>query len=209
MTARLSLVLAAVAVALALFGSTPLGGAAGKLIQAVPPFAKTAGFAKQAGNAKTVNGIKAARTPQAGKLVPLNANGKLPASIGAVGPQGPTGPTGPTGPAGAAGAQGPAGAAATKLWAVVHTDGATASLIRSSGAIAATQTNVGFINVTFNQNVDACAYIVTTGLDNFNLPPRGAATADRDPAAPSKVYVQTFDMAGVSKALDYFLAVFC
>ncbi len=91
----------------------------------------------------------------------------------------------------------------------MHTDGANASLIRGSGAIAATQITVGFINVTFNQNVDSCAYLVTTGLDNFNLPPQGGATADRDPAAPSKVYVQTFDLTGTQKALDYFLAVFC
>jgi len=40
--------------------------------------------------------------------------------------------------------------------------------VRSSGATAATQTNPGFINVTFNQNVDTCAYLVTTGLDNYN-----------------------------------------
>jgi hypothetical protein len=206
MRPRLPLILSATALGVALLGSTPLGGAAVQLVRSVPPFAKqagyakTAGFAKQAGNAKAVNGIKAAKTPKPGMLVPLGIDGKLPASVGAVGPQGP---------AGAPGAQGPAGQSATKLWAVVHTDGANASLIRGSGAIAATQSSAGFINVTFNQNVDSCAYLVTTGLDNFNLPPRGGATADRDPAAPSKVYVQTFDLTGAAKALDFFLAVFC
>jgi hypothetical protein len=206
MRPRLTLILSATALGVALLGSTPLGGAAVQLVRSVPPFAKqagyakTAGFATQAGNSKAVNGIKAAKTPKPGMLVPLGLNGKLPASVGAVGRRGP---------AGSPGAQGPAGQSATKLWAVVHTDGTNASLIRGSGAIAATQSSAGFINVTFNQNVDSCAYLVTTGLDNFNLPDRGGATADRDPAAPSKVYVQTFDLTATAKALDFFLAVFC
>jgi len=128
------------------------------------------------------------------------------------GPRGLTGATGATGAAGAAGAQGAEGDKgdpATRLWAVVHTNGTTASLVRSSGATAATQTNPGFINVTFNQNVDTCAYLVTTGLDNFSLPPRGGATADRNPSEPNKVYVQTFNLSGADTPLDYFLAVFC
>ena len=128
---------------------------------------------------------------------------------GRAGPKGPKGANGVQGPAGSPGAQGPAGQSATKLWAVVHTDGTNATLIRGGGATAASQSSPGFINVTFNQNVNSCTYLVTTGLDNFDLPPRGGATADRDPADPSKVYVQTFDLTGTSKALDFFLAVFC
>jgi len=126
--------------------------------------------------------------------------------------RGPRGLTGATGAAGAAGPKGDTGAKgdpATRLWAVVHTDGTTASLVRSSGAIAATQTNPGFINVTFNQNVTTCAYVVTTGLDNFALPPTGGATADRNPPEPNKVYVQTFNSSGTPAVRDYFLAVFC
>lgn len=65
--------------------------------------ADRSGFAKRAGkadvaaaaaNAGTVNGIEASRTPAPNKLLPLDANGKLPSSIGAVGPTGPQGPPG-------------------------------------------------------------------------------------------------------------------
>jgi hypothetical protein len=59
--------------------------------------ATTANFA---GNAGAVNGIQASRTPTPNMLLPLDANGKLPTSIGAVGPTGPAGPAGPAGPVG-------------------------------------------------------------------------------------------------------------
>jgi hypothetical protein len=88
-----------------------------------------AAFAQNAG---AVNGIKASRTPRAGRLVALDRQGKLPASVGpaasggagaqgaagpkgdrgATGPRGargPAGPAGPTGPRGAAGADGVSG----------------------------------------------------------------------------------------------------
>ena len=81
--------------------------------------AEVVSFAKAAGNANTVNKIGASKTPRAGKLVPLNANGKFPASVipasrqivGQAGPAGPQGPQGPAGANGATGAQGPTGAA--------------------------------------------------------------------------------------------------
>jgi hypothetical protein len=87
--------------------------------------AEVVAFAKSAGNANTVNKIGASKTPRAGMLVPLNAKGKLPASVipasrsavGLAGPAGPQGPQGSTGSAGANGATGlqgstgPAGAA--------------------------------------------------------------------------------------------------
>ncbi len=76
--------------------------------------AEVVSFAKSAGNANTVNKIGASKTPRAGMLVPLNANGKFPAGVipasrQAVGQAGPAGPQGLQGPAGAAGAQGPKG----------------------------------------------------------------------------------------------------
>src|SRR2546429_4425168 len=51
--------------------------------------AKSADFAQNAG---AVNAIQASRTPTPNMLLPLDANGKLPSSIGAVGPAGPAGP---------------------------------------------------------------------------------------------------------------------
>jgi hypothetical protein len=68
--------------------------------------ADRSGFAKRAGKADVaaaaadaakVNGIEASRTPTPNKLLPLDANGKLPSSIGAVGPTGPQGPPGVSG----------------------------------------------------------------------------------------------------------------
>jgi hypothetical protein len=59
--------------------------------------AKKAGKAKTANNAGAVNGIQASRTPTPNMLLPLDAKGKLPSSIGAVGPAGPAGPAGVSG----------------------------------------------------------------------------------------------------------------
>ena len=53
--------------------------------------AKSSDFAQNAG---AVNTIQASRTPTPNMLLPLDANGKLPSSIGAVGPAGPPGPIG-------------------------------------------------------------------------------------------------------------------
>ena len=97
MRQRLPLVLSASALLVAVFGATPVGHAAGRVIHAVPPFATRAGFAKFAGtadNAKRLSGHKASRSPKAGDIPVVGANGKLPVSIGAVGPQGPAGPAG-------------------------------------------------------------------------------------------------------------------
>lgn len=114
MRERLPLVLSASALLVAVFGATPVGHAAGRVIHSVPPFAKRATFAKFAGsadNAKRLAGHRASTSPKAGDIPVVGANGKLPASIGAVGPQGPPGTAGSgRGPQGPAGAQGPKGA---------------------------------------------------------------------------------------------------
>ncbi len=110
---RLPLVLSATALVVAVFGSTPVGHAVGS---AIPQFAKSAGYAKQAGNASALNGIKASKQPRPGLLLPLGADGRFPATVGAIGPVGPKGDrgdkgeTGAAGPKGAVGATGPAGA---------------------------------------------------------------------------------------------------
>ena len=119
---RLALVLSATALAVALFGSTPLGQA---VVSAVPPFAKhakTAGYAKNAG---AVNGLKASKRPRAGWLVALGKDGKFPASVGQVGPAGPKGDTGNPGPAGPKGDTGNPGPAGPK--GVAGAKGATGS----------------------------------------------------------------------------------
>ena len=70
---------------------------------------------KRAANADKVDGLHASTTPKAKRLLPLNAQGKLPSSVlpvgtaGAPGPQGPKGDTGATGAKGDTGATGPQG----------------------------------------------------------------------------------------------------
>ena len=118
---QLSLVLSATALLVALLGFTPLGEAAR---DAIPRFARTAGFATNAGK---VNGIKASRIARPGYLVALKANGKFPTSVGQVGPQGPAGPAGPAGTAGPAGAAGATGAAGVSGYEVVTNDGSSSS----------------------------------------------------------------------------------
>jgi len=103
---RLPLVLSVTALAIAVLGSTPAGHA---VVSAVPAFAKKADYADKAGNAFAVNGIKAARKPKPRLLVPLNARGKLPASVLAAGPAGPQGKTGTQGAKGDTGPPGISG----------------------------------------------------------------------------------------------------
>lgn len=93
LTRRLPLVLALVALAVALSGVN-LADAASTVRRAL--------FATNAGK---VNGIQASRTPQAGKLLALDRNRRLPASvIPRSVARGPRGAQGPPGPAGAASA---------------------------------------------------------------------------------------------------------
>jgi hypothetical protein len=102
MKTRLPLVLSTTALLVSLLGSTPLGQAAAGAVAKVVPRAKTADFATNAGK---LNGHRSSTNPKAGQIPVVAANGKLPASIGAVGP------TGQSGPKGDPGSQGPPGLA--------------------------------------------------------------------------------------------------
>ena len=101
MRSRLPLVLSSMALVIAIFGSTPFGRAA---IATAVPLAKRAYLADTAKNAIKVDNIKASRTPTPGMLLPLDASGKLPESIGAVGPKGDKGDKGDKGKTGDSGA---------------------------------------------------------------------------------------------------------
>jgi hypothetical protein len=100
---RLPIILSCVALVVVVLGSTPLGQAA---IDAVPALAKRALVADTAKNALQVNKIKVSRKPTAGMLLPLDATGKFPASVGAIGAAGPAGPQGAKGDKGDAGTSG-------------------------------------------------------------------------------------------------------
>ena len=96
MRSRLPLVLSSMALVIAIFGSTPFGRAA---IATAVPLAKRAYLADTAKNAIKVDNIKASRTPTPGMLLPLDATGKLPESVGAIGPKGDKGDKGDRGAA--------------------------------------------------------------------------------------------------------------
>lgn len=103
---RLPIILSCVAFVVVVLGSTSLGQAA---IDAVPALAKRALVANTAKNALQVNKIKASRTPTPGMLVPLDATGKFPASVGAIGAAGPAGAQGAKGDKGDKGEAGTPG----------------------------------------------------------------------------------------------------
>ena len=95
-------------------GSTPFGSASSRLVRSVPPCAKRADYSARAGfakhakladtatNAKLVFGHRISTSPKAGDIPVVDADGKLPASLGAIGPQGPKGDTGAQGAVGLA-----------------------------------------------------------------------------------------------------------
>jgi hypothetical protein len=151
MRQRLPLILSALALLVALFGSTPIGGAARDAI----PFAL---FAQNAGH---VNGITASRKPHPGQLLALGSNGKFPSSVIGRGPVGPQGPQGP---------QGAAGPPATKLWAIVNSDG---TLVGGT-AVFAERYNTGEYQVGFNQTVSNCGAVASTGT--HDQPPGGSSS---------------------------------
>ncbi len=110
---RAPLVLSITALVIAVLGMSPIGQATAERLSAVvPPFARTAGFARLADNSNKLNGHRSTLRGLAGTIPVVGANGKLPASIGAVGPQGPAGAAGPKGDRGPAG---PTNGAATAI----------------------------------------------------------------------------------------------
>jgi len=102
MRQRMPIVLAGAALVVAVLGVTPLGHAAGRGLAAVG-----VPFAKQAGNAAKLNGHRSTLSGAARTIPVVGANGKLPASLGAIGPQGLQGERGPKGEKGDQGGIGP------------------------------------------------------------------------------------------------------
>lgn len=201
MRGRLPLVLSTTALLVAIFGATPLGHAAGRVVHAVPPFATRAGFAKFAGtadNAKRLSGHKASAAPKAGDIPVLGANGKLPASIGAVGP---AGPQGPSGPAGARGPKGEAGEPATSLWAAVRADG---TLVQGDGVVSVVKEATGQYAVTFTQDVSSCAVLADQTA-------RVVRASGAEATGGAVVKVATYIPSGTYQYQDgpFAVAVFC
>jgi hypothetical protein len=118
--------------------------------------------------------------------------------VGATGGTGATGQTGATGPTGAA----------TRLWAVLTSDG---SLSRGFGVSGIAKTGVGTYTVIFNQSVVTCAYLATVGSTGAGTPAEGGfAVTGGDGVSAASVSVKTFDKDGTTAEDSAFhLAVFC
>jgi hypothetical protein len=130
MNQRLPLAISATALAVALVGSTPLGQAAGSVLDKVVPRAKRADFAA---NAAKLNGHRSSFNPKPGQIPIVDAEGKLPASIGAVGPPGPPGATGAQGQQGPPGPRGVSGYQRVQDGITVPGEGVTAIDVRCPG----------------------------------------------------------------------------
>jgi hypothetical protein len=198
--------LAACATMVAGLAAIPVGEAAGDVV-------RVALFAKNAGK---VNGIKAARAPTPGRLLPLAANGRFPATVVPPGPPGPRGPAGPPGPQGQAGMAGPPGPAgprgekgdpgerAARAFAAVAADG---TLVRGRGVASVGRLAPGSYEVTFAARVADCAHIATLTLGE------GATATGQIGVAPggseAAVRVETETSAGSNADKAFHLAVVC
>jgi Collagen triple helix repeat (20 copies) len=204
---RVSVLLAASAVIIvAALGASPVGEAAADVV-------RVALFAKNAGK---VNGIKASRTPTAGRLFPLGEGGRFPASVvppGPRGPEGPPGPTGPQGPAGPAGPVGPAGPPgekgdpgepATTLFAVVAAD---ATLVRGSRVASVVRLAPGSYEVTFAHGVAQCAHVATLALAETAGATGQIGVASGTTEAAVRIETETSSGSNADKAFN--LAVLC
>jgi hypothetical protein len=105
------------------------------------------------------------------------------------------------------GPKGDAGTPATKLWAVVDSDG---TLVRSSGGVTVSGTN--FYTVTFPQPVKDCAYSATIGRNGSGFSIGGEIEVDEFVAngfSPNAVLVRTYNSAGTATAKRFSIVVFC
>ena len=133
-----------------------------------------AGVVKKAVNADKVDGLHASRAPRAGRLLPLDAKAKLPASVlptAAIGPTGPQGAKGDTGPKGVKGDTGPQG--------VKGDTGATGATGATGpgGATGATgATGPAAVVSTFAMNAQA-AVVSTFALNGQVMPVPGATSS--------------------------------
>lgn len=153
---------------------------------------------------------------QTGPAGPAGVQGEQGAQgeQGPIGAKGEKGDTGEAGPIGPAGPQGEKGDPATKLFAVVNSDG---TLDRGSGVTTISKTpSPGVYKVGFNQNVSQCAYLATLGRASTSLDGKAGATYSggtvsvvSDTITSSEVIVTTGRLDGSSADKPFHLAVFC
>jgi hypothetical protein len=138
-------------------------------------------------------------------LRPIDFRGSVRGPRGLRGLPGATGATGATGPKGD---KGDPGTAATRLWAVVSNPGgvADAALVRGAGVVSVTEST--YVEVTFNQDVSNCAFIVSRNSTSSGVETNGFAQAHYGSTA-NAVQVATRTEAGLITDGNFHLAVFC
>jgi hypothetical protein len=142
------------------------------------------------GTAQLKNGAVVGKKVKSGSLVAANfKTGELP--------QGPIGLPGPAGPK---------GDAATKLWAVVR--GSDGAIVRQSGGVSTSKpAGQGLYTLTFPQNVEACAPVVTLSSTG-STPEEGFASAATG-SQPAQYTVQTLNSGGGHSDRTFSIALFC
>lgn len=110
---------------------------------------------------------------------------------------------GGTGVAGPAGPKGDTGAAAVRYFAAVSGAGA---LVRGSATSGGRAGSAGMYVVGFPQAVNTCGYTATLGAPDGSAVAPGRITLGE---SDGKVLVRTYDEAGASSDLPFFLAVSC
>ena len=120
--------------------------------------------------------------------------------------RGPHGATGPVGAKGDSGAKGDPGVSATRLWAVVNTNGTLqrGSNVASTGKLS----GLGNYQVLFNQDISGCEYSVNVGGADITSS-TGIASAVRRLDQPTGVQVSTSDFDGAQADRSFHLAVHC
>ena len=145
-------------------------------------------------SALNTNGNLRVIDPSAGEAC---TNSETPISWNQAGQQGPVGPQGPEGP------QGPKGDAASRLFAVVNSDG---TVVASSGVVTdptvTRRTGTGLYVVGFNQDITHCAQAITVRQSTVGVIKPLFAKGGRNGITSVNVVVFGLDGAPYDQSFD-------
>jgi len=198
---KITPIIAVTALVVAVFGATPLGQAASRLVLPTNSVG-AAQLKKSAVSGKKIakNAVTSAKVKDGTLIAADFKAGQLPA-----GPKGDKGDPGLRGPKGDAGKD---GAPATKLWAVVDMAG---NIVASSGVITPGPVSIGGkgeYELPFNRDISHCARVATIGGAGVNEGTQDGFIHTWLTSAPS-VRVETGPDKGIGGYYPFSLAVFC
>jgi hypothetical protein len=198
---KISIVLAATALAVSVLFATPLGQAASRFVLPKNSVGAAQLRKNAVGTKKLVkNAVNSAKVKDGSLLAADFKSGQLPA--------GPKGDPGQRGPKGDKGDPGKDGVSATKLWAVVDSVG---NIAASSGVttLGSVMVQKGVYLIPFNRDISHCARVATIGGDKVLTGETDGSIRTFLPGATS-VQVETATPDVSAYAYHAFsLAVFC